>query len=278
MKVTILTDNNTIIDRYFLGEPAFSAYIEDENCKLLFDTGYSDVFLKNAQKMNIDLSSLDFAAFSHGHCDHTWGLDFLIRYFCELEFEGKCHKKPILFAHPATFKSITAEGYSEIGSILSENKLEKFFKMQLKKEPQKITDRLLFLGEIPRNTGFEGKQYFGKKENETDNDYVMDDSAVVYQSSGGLIIITGCSHSGICNIIEYAKKLTRENRILDIIGGFHLQNPSDIQMQGTLEYLKNQNIKRIHPCHCTDLKSKIKLAGVVSVEETGSGLQLEYEN
>ena len=109
MKITILTDNNTIIDRYFIGEPGFSAYIEDGNIKILFDLGYSDVFLRNAQKMRINLSALDFVAVSHGHCDHTWGLEFLIRYYAEQEFEKVKYKRPKLIAHPKTFKSIIAE-------------------------------------------------------------------------------------------------------------------------------------------------------------------------
>ena len=277
MKITILTDNNTIIDRYFIGEPGFSAYIEDENSKILFDLGYSDVFLRNAQKMKIDLSTLDFVAISHGHCDHTWGLESLLRYFSELEFEKVKHKRPKMAAHPKTFKSIIAEGYSEIGSMLSDNKLAKFFEMHLDSKPQKLTERLTYLGEIPRKNDFESRQTFGKKEGEIDNDYVIEDTAIVYQSSDGLIIITGCSHSGICNIVEYAKSITKENRIVDIIGGFHLLDPSEMQMNGTLNYLKKQDIKRIHPCHCTDLKSKIRLAAVVSVEETGVGLELEYK-
>lgn len=56
MKLTVLIDNNTYIDEYYIGEPALSYYIEDENERLLFDTGYSDAFIRNAQAMNIDLS------------------------------------------------------------------------------------------------------------------------------------------------------------------------------------------------------------------------------
>ncbi len=277
MKITILTDNNTIIDRYFLGEPGFSVYIEDENKKILFDFGYSDVFLQNAKKMRIDLSNLDVAAVSHGHCDHTWGLEFLMKYFSELEFEQREHKRPEIIAHPKTFKSVSAEGFSEIGSLISEKKLEKFFELSLDCKPQKITERLTYLGEIPRKNDFEGKLSFGKKEGEQDNDYVIEDTALVYQSEKGLIIITGCSHAGICNIIEYAKTITKENRIVDIVGGFHLLDPDKTQMQGTIDYFKNQNIEKIHPCHCTDLKSKIKLASVVSVEDVGVGSHLEYK-
>ena len=77
MKLTVLVDNNTYIDQYYLGEPALSFYIEDGTEKILFDTGYSDAFIKNAEQMGIDLGALTYIVLSHGHNDHTRGLPFL---------------------------------------------------------------------------------------------------------------------------------------------------------------------------------------------------------
>jgi metal-dependent hydrolase (beta-lactamase superfamily II) len=74
MKLSVLVDNNTLIDRYFLGEPALSFFIEEDDKRILFDTGYSDAFIRNAEKMRIDLRNLDWVALSHGHVDHTWGV------------------------------------------------------------------------------------------------------------------------------------------------------------------------------------------------------------
>ena len=70
-------DNNTYIDQYYLGEPAFSVYIEDGAEKILFDTGYSDAFLRNAEQMRIDMNALTYIVLSHGHNDHSRGLTFL---------------------------------------------------------------------------------------------------------------------------------------------------------------------------------------------------------
>ena len=80
MKLTVLIDNNTLIDRYFFAEPGLSLLIEDHDTRVLFDTGYSDLFIQNAVKMGKDLSHLDYLAISHSHLDHTWGLDPFIRY------------------------------------------------------------------------------------------------------------------------------------------------------------------------------------------------------
>ncbi|WP_417204562.1 MBL fold metallo-hydrolase [Acetoanaerobium sticklandii] len=77
MKLTVLVDNNTFIDQYYLGEPAVSYYIEDEEIRLIFDTGYSDIFISNAKLLNIDLEKLTHIALSHGHNDHTRGLMYL---------------------------------------------------------------------------------------------------------------------------------------------------------------------------------------------------------
>jgi 7,8-dihydropterin-6-yl-methyl-4-(beta-D-ribofuranosyl)aminobenzene 5'-phosphate synthase len=275
MVITILADNNTLIDKYYLGEPAFSAFIEDNGVSVLFDAGYSGVFLQNALKMGITFKDLQYVCLSHGHMDHTWGLDPLIRYYTELEQEHISNATPELIAHPSVFRSIYVDGFSEAGSLLSAEKLRCHFDMRLSKEPQYITERLVFLGEIPRTNDFEASTSIGVSGGKPD--YCKDDSALAYRGKDGLVIITGCSHSGICNIVEYAKCVTGETAIADIIGGFHLLNPPEKRLVGTCRYLHVQKIKVIHPCHCTDLRSKIALSTAVPVEETGVSAQYEFK-
>lgn len=103
MNVTILVDNTALFDRFFTAEHGFSAYIEAEGCRVLFDTGYSDAVLKNAQKMRIDLLGLDYIVLSHGHLDHTGGLYHLIRLFTEAILEHTSCHLPRLIAHPCCF-------------------------------------------------------------------------------------------------------------------------------------------------------------------------------
>jgi 7,8-dihydropterin-6-yl-methyl-4-(beta-D-ribofuranosyl)aminobenzene 5'-phosphate synthase len=278
MKLTVLVDNNTLIDRYFLAEPGVSLFIEQGGKRILLDVGYSEIFIKNAQKMNIDLRTLDYIVLSHGHLDHTWGLDPLIRLYTESIIEDIPHKRPTVLAHPLTFFSKKFEGM-EIGSLISQDKLSQHFKVKLSKDPLWITKRMLFLGQIERKNDFEGQKPIGSimKPTGEEPDYLYDDTALVYKSPKGLVIITGCSHSGICNIVEQAKKLCEEERIIDIVGGLHLLDPPKEQLQGTLEYLRKLNPKQMHACHCTDLNSKIALSKVVNIKEVGVGLILEYE-
>jgi 7,8-dihydropterin-6-yl-methyl-4-(beta-D-ribofuranosyl)aminobenzene 5'-phosphate synthase len=278
MKLTILVDNNTLIDRYFLAEPGVAYLIEHNNVQYLFDAGYSDIFIRNAWKMGKDLLNLDAVIISHGDIDHTWGLGELIKLYSEAAFEKRTIKKPHLIAHPDAFLPKSEDIYADIGSLFSDSRLAPYFNMNLSKKPVWLTDRLVFLGEIERLNHFESKAPRGKvlREQSWEDDYILDDSALVYMSSNGLVVITGCSHSGICNIIEYAKKVCSDDRIFDVIGGFHLLTPSQDLLRYTANFLREINPSAVHACHCIDLQSKIELAKSVNIQEVGVGMVLEY--
>lgn len=278
MELKVLVDNNTIIDRYYLGEPAVSYLVNDGDKKILFDVGYSDVFIRNALKMNESLMDISYVVISHGHNDHTGGLVSLAKLYSEAKAENINFINPTVIAHSDAFLYKEYSG-DDIGSILDGKKIGRYFGTRLVSEPLWITDNIVFLGEIERGNDFENIEPIGQCE-KLDlmvDDYVKDDSAMVYKSPKGLVIITGCSHAGICNIIEYAKKVCGDNRILDVIGGFHLIEPSKVQAEGTLNYFNAQDIKNIHPCHCTSLKYKFQLSNSTNVIDVGVGLCLNYQ-
>jgi len=281
VKLSVLVDNNTLIDRYFLAEPGLSFLIKDSGKKILFDVGYSDVFLKNAATLGISLQDIDYVVLSHGHLDHSWGLVPLVKQFTEWAIEKRSFKRPTLVAHPDAFNVKVKDSIDEFGSMLPQEKLARHFHLKLTKTPLHLTDNVVFLGEIPRLNDFEGGTPIGKiaadSSGPEQDDYIEEDSALAYKSKDGLVIITGCSHSGICNITEHAKNVCNEQRIVDIIGGFHLQKPKKNVLASTLEYMKQTRPAALHACHCTDLDSKIALAGVANLKEVGAGLVLSYE-
>lgn len=276
MKLTVLVDNATLIDRYFLAEPGLALLIEDGGRKILFDCGYSDIFLGNAAKMGLTLHGLDHVVLSHGHLDHTWGLEPLIRRLSEERLEGRPRRRPELTAHPAAFASVGLDDIPEIGPLLEPGKLSRHFDLHLTATPRALGERLLFLGEIPRRHDFEISEGIGAKEGESRPDTIPDDSALAWRGDDGLVIITGCSHAGICNIVDHAVALTGESRIQDIIGGLHLLSPTAERLRGTVDYLRGLAPLRLSPCHCTDLASKIALARAAPLREVGVGLAVSY--
>lgn len=265
MKLKVLEDNNTFIDMYYLAEPGVSYYIEDGEEKILFDTGYSSVFVDNARKMNIDLKEVRKLVISHGHDDHAGGLKYFFTEKRDVE----------LIAHPACFDYKEDESGLYIGSPLSKEDLSKVCKLNLTKEPVKISDNITYLGEIPTLNDFEPRYSVGKSivNGEKIDDSVLDDSAIVYKSDKGLFIITGCSHSGICNIIEYAKSVCNDNRIYGVLGGFHLFEVNE-RLKKTIDYFKENDIKLLYPCHCVSLKAKIEMAKRLDINEVGVGLEI----
>ncbi len=161
MELKVLVDNNTIIDSYYLGEPAVSYLISDGETKLLFDVGYSDIFIKNALKMDENLLDINYVVISHGHNDHTGGLIPLSKFYAQKKEKNMDYIKPTLMAHPDAFLHKEFDG-EDIGSMLDTTKINKSFNTCFTKEPFWINENLVFLGEIERRNDFENNEPIGK--------------------------------------------------------------------------------------------------------------------
>lgn len=272
LKLTVLVDNNTLIGNSLYGEPGLSFFIEDEGKKILFDLGLTDVFLNNSRNLNIPLDDIDYIVISHGHDDHIGGLFHLINYYKD----NPPKKKPTLITHPLTFQMKYLDGQI-VGNVLTIEVISNYFNVKKTIQPFWITEKLAFLGEIKRTLPFEN---FTPKANVLINgefmpDYLVEDSALAYDTDDGLVVITGCSHSGICNITNAAINLFNKEKVLDIIGGLHLLNPSDEKIQGTINYLSNLRPTLMHPCHCTKLEYKLMISKICEIKEVGCGSVIE---
>ena len=243
MRLVVLIDNCTINGRNLKGEGGASYYIEDEDKKFLLDTGASGLFMENAKNLDINLDDIDTVVLSHGHYDHAGGL----------------------------------KGNTNMGAPYRKDEIIKLANVNFSDKPVKVSKNITYLGQIPDIMDFENRKLMGEIEidGEYKDDYIMDDSALLYDTSDGIYIITGCSHSGICNIIEYAKKVSGKDKVLGIIGGTHLQEINE-QLYKTIEYFKENNIKELYPCHCTKFYVKAEMFKNLDIKDAHVGLEINW--
>lgn len=260
MKLSILTEN--VAGGDFLAEHGISYLIEIDGEKILFDTGHSDVFLKNAKKKGVDIhSEVEMVVLSHGHWDHGDGLEFI--------------KNKTLFTHPSSFiKRYRKSDHTSVGLSLSKEEIQQKFKLIETTKPLKITEHLFFLGEIPRKNDFEA-QTTSFVDDAGNDDFIPDDSALAAIVNEQLIIITGCSHSGICNITEYAQEITGISSINTVLGGFHLKKQNR-QTSQTIEYFKKKKTERLLPSHCTDLPALAAFYQSFPFQQIRTGTVFEF--
>lgn len=238
LKLTILNDN--MAGRWCRAEHGLS-YLVEADQKVLFDTASGDLIGYNAKILGIDLTEIETIVLSHGHDDHTGGL---------MLFEGQ-----ELICHPDTFlKRFRKSNHTELGIKWSEEKIRTRFKVKTSREPVRISEQIYFLGEIPRITDFESRQTAFLKEDGSE-DFVMDDSGLAILTDKGLVVISGCAHSGICNMTAHAKKVTGMEHVRLVIGGFHLQNDDEVT-QSTINWLKQNRIEQVVPSHCTGFEAQ----------------------
>ncbi len=232
MKITLLCEN-MISEKLWdcgLAEWGFSAFIEKDGKKILFDFGTSDVYVKNAKALRINLEQTDFVVLSHHHNDHIGGIHY---------HPFKTKKK--LITHPDVPVKLPKKDAI---------KLKQDFELITSKEPLEFAANCFYLGQIPRVTDFENGGY--------ENDDMHDDSALVFKTSKGAVVVTGCSHAGICNICEYAKEVTGQ-KLHAVIGGFHLFEDNLKAFEGTMKYFEKEKPKHLLPMHCVEFPLLAKM-------------------
>lgn len=253
LTVNILTDN--VAGGTFLAEHGLSYLVNIDNENILFDTGHSDVFLKNARKLKIDIDKVKTIVLSHGHWDHGNGLKYL--------------RNQTLITHPGSFeKRYRKANHTAVGLEQTRKEIEKRFTLKASKTSIKVTENLFFLGEIPRNNDFESKTTSFEFDDGSD-DFILDDSALAATINNELVIITGCSHAGICNICEQAKKVSGIKKIKAVIGGFHLKTQE--QTLKTIRYFKENSVETLMPSHCTELPALALFYSTFNTKQVKTG-------
>lgn len=250
VRVTTLSENTAGIGD-FLAEWGLSILVETEEKNVLFDTGKSISASYNVDTLGIDLSKVDKIVLSHGHFDHTGGLQQILR---------KMRKEVEVIAHPAVWgaKYARREGQPDryIGIPFQRSELESLgAKFNLTTEPVRITGSMMTTGEVPMVTDYEEIEtaLYVKEDNSWQRDKFPDDQALIMSTQLGLVVILGCAHRGIINTLYHAQKLTGTERIHTVIGGAHLMNVSEERLWRTITALRELDVQRLGLCHCTGL-------------------------
>jgi len=284
MKLTLLLENTSMYSRgsFYDAEHGFSAWLEDEDVKVLFDCGYSDNFIKNAEKLGINLMDADYVILSHCHWDHTGGLKHLMKYYRK---HGMARKPVLMFTSNEIFlKRFEFNWSKSTGLDVSREAMDEFFEVQVCPEPVWVTKNLVFMGITERTNDFEHIHPQTTKilrDGVWCDDCVDEDTQFAYRHKNGkeVSVVGACAHYGICNIMEYAKKLTGTEQINTYIGGSHLRidEVPQSQLDSTCAYVKSQNIKNFYICHDTDQHCKLALWNTTPCTEAGTGLVLEWD-
>ena len=241
-----------------LAEHGFSSVVTvtkgDNSRSLLFDFGFSENGAAfNADALSVDLTNIEVCALSHGHMDHHGGMKELMKRVGKDGLDLVLH--PEAFRNPRYVK--VTEDFKVTLPSLTKGKIEGAGLNTVKtKDPYPLLNNdILFLGEIPRVNDFEkGMQSaFFEEDGEEKWDDIIDDTALVANVKGkGLVVISGCAHSGIVNTVRYAKEVTGIDDVFAVMGGFHLTGPEmEPAIKPTAEGLKEIDPTYVIPTHCT---------------------------
>lgn len=245
--LTILVDN--ITNAGLVQEHGFALWLEVAGHYILFDTGQGNALAPNVSAMGIDLGLTDILILSHGHYDHTGGIAEVL----------SANPAIRVFSHPGIFAwrySIHPDHNPHnisipVSAAEALNKLpsEQYCRL---KHPAEILPGIGLTGTIPRKHPLEdtGGPFF------LDPDGLMpdsleDDMAMWINTAAGLVIITGCCHSGLINTVGYIREITGTSRIQGIIGGLHLNKASLERLNCTCDALRQWHPQFVIPCHCT---------------------------
>jgi 7,8-dihydropterin-6-yl-methyl-4-(beta-D-ribofuranosyl)aminobenzene 5'-phosphate synthase len=255
LKITVLS--TMLADNGELGEWGFSALVEADGHRILYDTGaHTEVVLRNAESLNIDLTTVPEVVLSHNHSDHVGGF-LTLRH----SVVGK--------APGALARTHVGEGIfyprSSLSPGIDENQM-RFIRDDYEKtggvfvvhrEPVQLYPGIWLTGPVPRKYPEHNWPKGTRVTTPTGivEDYLPEDMALVCDTDNGLVVLTGCGHAGVINIIDYSRTFIRPARVHALIGGTHLFNASEETLSWTAEKLRSFGVDNLLGAHCTGLET-----------------------
>lgn len=232
MKIITLADNRTQTESLET-EHGLSLYIEtDDNQKILYDTGQTDLFVRNAQRLGVDLEAIDRVVISHGHYDHIGGLVA----FLKINKTAKVYMNESLFDYQ--YFSVK-NGVKKMNGFTPEllEYCERF--VLLNKNVQ--FDKTSFITDISHtyHTPKGNTILYRQKDDIEELDDFSHELILVVDTAKGLCIFTGCGHNGVLNIAATVQSFIPSKKIHCLFGGFHLIDGKDFVEIETTEELTN---------------------------------------
>jgi 7,8-dihydropterin-6-yl-methyl-4-(beta-D-ribofuranosyl)aminobenzene 5'-phosphate synthase len=250
-----------------VAEHGFSALVTVSRAgrehRLLFDAGTSpDGVAENMRRLGVDPASIEAIVCSHGHFDHTTGIDGLARALGRAGLPVLIHphfwrQRRVLLPgrDPLDLPATSRRGLTEAGFEIIEEQQPSFL----------LDGSVLITGEVPRVTGYEPgfppQQALLRGHWEPDP-LVLDDQALIVNVAGqGLVVLTGCGHAGVVNIARYARALTGGQPLHALLGGFHLNGPVfEPLIPRVLDDLAALSPGYLVPAHCTGWRAQHAMA------------------
>lgn len=246
VKITILVDNQAGPD--CMAEHGLSLWIEAQHKHIIFDTGQGTVLEHNARVLGIDFGKTDVLVLSHGHYDHTGGIQHVLQ-------QGR---KIHVYCHPG----IVQPRYSIRNGVAKPIQIPRECMTAIDKWPVKhfhwiqqptmLSNTIGITGLIPRETTFEdtgGPFYLDTGGRRAD--LISDDLALWIRTDAGVIVCVGCSHAGLVNTLNRVRQLNSDLKIRAVIGGFHLLEAGRQRLEQTIAALGELAPEIVVPCHCT---------------------------
>jgi len=260
LRITILS---TMLAEEGLGEWGFAALVDVDGKRMLYDTGaHSDIVLNNARELKIDLSGIQEIVLSHNHDDHAGGI---IRLRTELM---KTNSKAIGVVHAGSgifIPRIDSDGKNQNDALPIRGAYEALGGKWIEHDkPAELLPGMWLTGPVPRpNPEHNWSGYRRLADEKTGElgaeDNVPEDSALIFDTDKGLVVLTGCGHAGIVNIAQYARAFLRPARLEAIIGGLHLFQAKDETIAWTAAQLKQIGVGHLLGAHCTGIEATYEL-------------------